>query len=84
MSSSLVFGSAQRTIARCTPVFTQVRHVGFHNVTRISKDQIPMRSSVTQRLASRRVNVTAMASGSDAGLKIDLRGTSGTAMRHHA
>lgn len=75
MSSSVVFGSAQRTIARCTPVFTQARNVGMHKINKISKDQSILRSSTTQRMASRRVSVTAMASGSDAGLKIDLRGT---------
>lgn len=76
MSTAVVFGSAQRTIARCTPVFTQARQVGINKITKISKDQSPCRSSATQRMASRPVSVTAMASGSDAGLKIDLRGTS--------
>lgn len=74
MSASVVFGSAQRTIARCTPVVSQVRHAGIRAITKVSKDQSILRSSGTQRMASRRVSVTAMASGSDAGLKIDLRG----------
>lgn len=49
--------------------------MGMHKINKISKDQSILRSSTTQRMASRRVSVTAMASGSDAGLKIDLRGT---------
>lgn len=74
MSASIVLGSAQRTLARCTPMVTQARHMGMHTITKVSKDQSLLRSSGTQRMASRRVSVTAMASGSDAGLKIDLRG----------
>lgn len=75
-ASTAICRASQRLVGKCTPALTQVRAAALQKVVIAPKqDQQTVRSFGATRMVSRRVNVAAMATGSDAGLKIDLRGT---------
>ena len=77
-SSTVMCRASQRVLATCsrTPV-AHVRQIGLKRMAMAPKDEISFRSHGASTMVSRRMHaVTAMATGSDAGLKIDLRGRS--------